>query len=240
MLGLLIAVSGLLCGWFYFQSFFFFCNESVFIYFPISLQQLLPDIFKLLLFHSHSSCKHISSLQVNMFWKGEVGRNKGNTAFRFGLKKIRKNWEHERAGFAVKLWCLSEESTGCFRFQTLVEAWEKSRWRWVYVDHPKAQEGKSNRFHVISWQSVNKAVHITVPKVSLCMYKQEFGRVWAMFGIPCWFKLTCQVTCYEAVPGYMGWRGMNENSGHEAIWKNVVGVCTELHIPQAWQCTEQW
>lgn len=99
----------------------FFFNESVFIYFLISPQQLLPDIFKLLLFHSHSSCKHIS-LQVNMFRKGEVGRNKVNIAFRFGLKKIRKTLKHETAGFAVKLQCLSKESPGCFHFQTLVEA----------------------------------------------------------------------------------------------------------------------
>lgn len=235
MLGLLIAVSDLLCRWFYFKSLFF--NESFFIYFPISLQQLLPDIFKLLLFHS--SCKHIS-LQVNMFWKGEVGRNKVNIPFHFGLKKIRENCEHELAGFAVKLWCLSEKRTVCFHFQTLVEAREKSRLHWAYVDHPKAGEGKSNRFHVINGQSVNKVVHIPVPKVSLCVYKQEFGRVWAVFGIPCCFKLTCQVVCYEAVPGHVRQRGMNEHSGHEAISKNVVGVCTELHVPQAWRCTEQY
>lgn len=73
MLGLLIAVSGLLCRWFYFQYIIFF-YESVSIYFSVSLQRLLPDRFKLLPFHSHSSCKHISSLQVNMFWKGEGGR----------------------------------------------------------------------------------------------------------------------------------------------------------------------
>lgn len=150
MLGLLIAVSGLLRRWFYFQSVWGFFLWICFYLFSISLQRLLPDRFKLLPFHSHSSCKHISSLQVNMFWKGEGGRNKVNTAFRFELKKIRKTWEGERAVFAVKLWCLSEESTGCFHFQTLIEAWEKSRWHRVYVDCPKAREGKSNRFHVIS------------------------------------------------------------------------------------------
>lgn len=80
-----------------------------------------------------------------------------------------------------------------------------------------AQEGKSNRFHVINWQYVNKVVHIAVPKVSLCVYKQEFGRVWAVFGIPCCFKWTCQVPCFEAAPGHVGQRGMNEHSGHEAI-----------------------
>lgn len=28
---------------------------------------------------------------------------------------------------------------------------------------------------------------------------------------------SCQIVCYEAVPGHMGQRGMNEHPGHEAI-----------------------
>lgn len=28
-----------------------------------------------------------------------------------------------------------------------------------------------------------------------------------MFGVSCWFKLTCQVVCYKVVPGRMGQRG---------------------------------
>ena len=46
-----------------------------------------------------------------------------------------------------------------------------------------------------------------MPKVSVCVYKQEFGGIGAVFGVSCWFKLTCQVVCYEAVPGHMGQMG---------------------------------
>lgn len=106
--------------------FFFFFYESVSIYFPIFLQWLLPDRFKLLPFHCHSSCKHISCLQVNIYWKRERGETKVNITFCFGLKKIWKNREHKSTVFAVRL--LSAESTGRFSFQSLVEAWEKSRW----------------------------------------------------------------------------------------------------------------
>lgn len=46
-----------------------------------------------------------------------------------------------------------------------------------------------------------------MPKVSLSVYKGESGGIGAAFGVSCWFKLTCQVVCYEAVPGHMGQRG---------------------------------
>lgn len=72
----------------------------------------------------------------------------------------------------------------------------------------KAGERKSKRFHVIRHQSVNKVVHITMPKVSLRMYKQEFEGIGAAFGVSRWFKLTCQVACYKAVSGHMGQRAM--------------------------------
>lgn len=46
-----------------------------------------------------------------------------------------------------------------------------------------------------------------MPKVSLCVYKQVSGRIGSVFGVSCWFKLTCQVVCYKVVPGRMGQRG---------------------------------
>lgn len=75
MLAVLIAASAPLCRYFYFQS-TFSCFERVSLCFPISLQQLLPSRFKPIPFHSRSDCRHVSCLQINMFGKGEGGKNK--------------------------------------------------------------------------------------------------------------------------------------------------------------------